>query len=701
MNIFKSIAKSLNITEKQVEKTVELIDEGNTIPFISRYRKEVTGNLDDTTLRNLDEELTYLRTLEKRKEDVLRLIDEQGKLTDEIKEKIEKSIKLQEIEDIYLPFKPKKRTRATMAKEKGLEPLAELILSLNAQDDDIKNMAESLIDEEKEVLNTEDALKGAMDIIAETIAETKEFRDIVRKEARENGGIKSTASGDTKELDKTYEMYFDFAERIKNLKAHRILAMFRGEDEKVLKLEFDFNDEKNQIRILNNLCKDKNYSGYKYIEEALKDGYKRLLLPSIQTEIRNELKEMADTESIKVFAENLKPYIMQPPIRETAMLGLDPGFRTGCKVAVISEYGNVLDYATIFPTKPREDIAGSKKVLKKFIEKYNVKLIAIGNGTASRETESMVASLIEELGKKDLYYSIVNEAGASIYSASKLGNDEFPDLDVTIRGAISIARRIQDPMAELVKIEPQHIGVGQYQHDVNQKQLKETLQTVVEDCVNSVGVDVNTASFALLNYVAGISKSVAKNIVAYKEANGPFKSRKELNKVKGLGPKSFTQCAGFLRIPDSDEILDNTAVHPESYKIAKEIIQEDLNNIDINNKSKELEVGTLTLKDIIEELKKPGRDPRDEMPKPILRSDVLSIEDLEEGMVLKGTVRNVVDFGAFVDIGIKSDGLVHISQMSNKFIKHPSDVVKVSDIVDVKILSIDKEKEKVSLSMKK
>lgn len=699
MNIFKTIANKLNIKEQQVEKTVALIDEGNTIPFISRYRKEVTGNLDDVVLRALDEELTYLRALIKRKEDVLRLIEEQGNLTEEIKESIDKAEKLQEVEDIYLPFKPKKRTRATMAKERGLEPLAEFILSLEHSEKEIIEFAGSLVDEEKEVLNLEDALKGAMDIIAEKISETKEFREIIRTEARENGSISSSLI-ENEEIDKTYEMYFDFSEKIKNLKAHRVLAMYRGESEKVLKLSFDFNDEKNQKRILNMLCKDKDSASYVYIKEALLDGYKRLLLPSIETEIRNELKEIADTESIKVFAENLKPYIMQPPIRDMAMIGLDPGYRTGCKVAVISEYGDVLDHTAIFPTKPREDIKGSKKVLTEFINKYNVKLIAIGNGTASRETEAMVASLIEDLGKKDLYYSIVNEAGASIYSASKLGNQEFPDLDVTIRGAISIARRIQDPMAELVKIEPQHIGVGQYQHDVNQKQLKETLETVVEDCVNSVGVDVNTASAALLNYVSGISKSVAKNIVMYKEENGPFKNRKELNKVKGLGPKSFTQCAGFLRIPDGDELLDNTAVHPESYEIAKKIILEDLDNLDIRKKAEELEVGYLTLKDIVEELKKPGRDPRDEMPKPILRSDVLSIDDLEEGMVLKGTVRNVVAFGAFVDIGIKNDGLVHISELSNKFVKNPSDIVKVSDIVDVKILSIDSKTGKVSLSMK-
>lgn len=698
MNINLKIAKILNVKEKQVEDTIKLIDEGNTIPFISRYRKEVTGNLSDTELRQLEEELTYLRSLEQRKEDVIRLIDEQGKLTDELKAEIEKAEKIQVVEDLYLPYKQKKRTRATIAKEKGLEPLAELILSLEAKNDDIEKLAESLINEEKDVKSTEDALKGAMDIIAETISETKEFRDIVRKEAHTNGGIISTKAIDKE--DATYEMYYEFAERIKHLKPHRVLAMFRGEKDGILKLKYDFNDEENIENILFKLSMNDKYIGYKYLEEALRDGYKRLLLPSIETEIKNELKENADKESIDVFAGNLKPYLMQPPIKDSVVIGLDPGYRTGCKVAVISEHGTVLDYSTIYPTKPREDIKGSKKVLKGFIEKYDVNLIAIGNGTASRETESLAAELIEELGKKDLFYSIVNEAGASIYSASKLGNDEFPELDVTIRGAISIARRIQDPLAELVKIEPQHIGVGQYQHDVNQKELKNTLGNVVEDCVNSVGVNVNTASPSLLNHISGISKSVAKNIVLYKEENGPFKSRKELNKVKGLGPKAFIQCAGFLRIPESENILDNTGVHPESYEIAEKIIGQDLKKLQISRASEELGVGVPTLVDIISELKKPGRDPRDEMPKPILRSDVLSIDDLEEGMILKGTVRNVVDFGAFIDIGIKNDGLVHISQMSEKFIKHPKDLVKVSDVVDVKIIGIDKDRGKVALSMK-
>ena len=698
MSINKKIAEALKVTEKQVEDTIKLIDEGNTIPFISRYRKEITGNLSDTDLRQLDELLIYLRSLEQRKEDVIRLIDEQGKLTDELKKKIENAEKIQEVEDLYLPYKQKKRTRATIAKEKGLEPLAELILSLNAKDNEIEKLAESLLDEEKELVTIDDAIKGAMDIIAEIISETIEFRDIVRIEARTNGGIISSKVPDKE--DSTYDMYYDFAERIKYLKPHRILAMFRGEKEGILKLKYDFNDDLNISKILYILSKDTNYIGHKFIEEALKDGYKRLLLPSIETEIKNELKEMADNESIKVFAGNLKPYLMQPPLKEAVIIGLDPGYRTGCKVAVISEHGKVLDYSTIYPTKPREDIEGSKKVLKKFINKYGVNIIAIGNGTASRETESMVSDLIEELGKKDLFYSIVNEAGASIYSASKLGDEEFPDLDVTIRGAISIARRIQDPLAELVKIEPQHIGVGQYQHDVNQKQLRETLNNVVEDCVNAVGINVNTASPALLNYVSGISKTVAKNIVAYKEENGPFKSRTELNKVKGLGPKAFVQCAGFLRIPESENILDNTGVHPESYNIADKILGEDLKKFQISKKAEELGVGIPTLVDIVNELKKPGRDPRDEMPKPILRSDVLSIDDLEEGMILKGTVRNVVDFGCFVDIGIKNDGLVHVSQMSDKFIKHPKDLVKVADIVDVKIIGIDKERGKVALSMK-
>lgn len=695
MNIEKIIAEKLKISENQVQKTVELIDEGNTIPFISRYRKEVTGNLTDTVLRDLEENLTYLRNLQKRKEDVLRIIEEQGKLTEELKAEIEKAEKLQEVEDLYLPFKQKKRTRASQAKERGLEPLKEYLFNFEDKTRKIEEEAEKYITEE--VPTVKAALQGAMDILAEEISETKEYRDIVRAGAKKGGLL---CEGDPSKDDGTYEMYYEFAERMRFLKPHRILAIFRGEKEGILKLKFDFNDADNMFQILKSICLDKEDPGMEYLQATVIDSYKRLLRPSIETEVKNELKEMADKSSIEIFGDNLRPYLMQPPIKDMNIIGLDPGYRTGCKTAVVSSFGEVLDYGVIYPAKPKADVEGSKKTLKKYIEKYDINLIAIGNGTASRETEQMVVELLAEVGKKDLYYAIVNEAGASIYSASKLGNDEFPDLDVTIRGAISIARRIQDPLAELVKIEPQHIGVGQYQHDVNQKELSETLEKIVEDCVNSVGVDINTASVALLGYVSGITKTTAKNILEYKRENGPFSSRKEIKKVKGIGPKAFTQCAGFLRIPESKEVLDHTAVHPESYDIAVKLLDRDLDKIDYQKTAEELEVGIPTLQDIVAELKKPGRDPRDEMPKPILRSDVLSIEDLEVGMELQGTVRNVVAFGAFVDIGIKNDGLVHISQLSDRFIKDPKEVVKVSDIVKVKIIDIDVERGKVGLSMK-
>lgn len=695
MNIEKIIAEKLKISENQVQKTVELIDEGNTIPFISRYRKEVTGNLTDTVLRDLEENLTYLRNLQKRKEDVLRIIEEQGKLTEELKAEIEKAEKLQEVEDLYLPFKQKKRTRASQAKERGLEPLKEYLFNFEDKTRKIEEEAEKYITEE--VPTVKAALQGAMDILAEEISETKEYRDIVRAGAKKGGLL---CEGDPSKDDGTYEMYYEFAERMRFLKPHRILAIFRGEKEGILKLKFDFNDADNMFQILKSICLDKEDPGMEYLQATVIDSYKRLLRPSIETEVKNELKEMADKSSIEIFGDNLRPYLMQPPIKDMNIIGLDPGYRTGCKTAVVSSFGEVLDYGVIYPAKPKADVEGSKKTLKKYIEKYDINLIAIGNGTASRETEQMVVELLSEVGKKDLYYAIVNEAGASIYSASKLGNDEFPDLDVTIRGAISIARRIQDPLAELVKIEPQHIGVGQYQHDVNQKELSETLEKIVEDCVNSVGVDINTASVALLGYVSGITKTTAKNILEYKRENGPFSSRKEIKKVKGIGPKAFTQCAGFLRIPESKEVLDHTAVHPESYDIAVKLLDRDLDKIDYQKTAEELEVGIPTLQDIVAELKKPGRDPRDEMPKPILRSDVLSIEDLEVGMELQGTVRNVVAFGAFVDIGIKNDGLVHISQLSDRFIKDPKEVVKVSDIAKVKIIDIDVERGKVGLSMK-
>lgn len=697
MNLFEKIAKELSIKVSQVENTVKLIDEGNTIPFIARYRKEVTGNLDDEILRDLDQKLQYLRNLEERKEVVLRLIDELGELTDELKNEIIKAETLARVEDIYLPFKPKKRTRATIAKEKGLKPLADLILDRKLNSSNYEKEVSKFLNEEKEVLTIDDAIKGAMDIIAEQVAEDKDFRDILREDAKENGILISEKG---KEENNVYDMYYEFSEKISKLPPHRILAINRGEKEKALKVSLKLNDEKNIEDIIFALCMDKDNFCYSIIRDAVVDGYSRLLFPQIETEIRAGLKDFADEQSIEVFGKNLKPYIMQSPILDRVVLGIDPGYRTGCKVAVISTTGAVLDHVTIYPTKPQEKIKESKDVLAKLIKKHNVKLIAIGNGTASRETEKVVVELIDELKIKDLFYSIVNEAGASIYSASKLGQEEFPDLDVTVRGAISIARRIQDPMAELVKIEPKHIGVGQYQHDINQKRLNETLSDIIEDCVNKVGVDVNTASFSLLSYISGISGTIAKNLVSYRDENGGFKNREEIKNVKGIGPKAFTQAAGFLRIRNGENPLDNTAVHPESYKIAEKLYGQDLEKINISKVAKELEIGELTLRDIIDELKRPGRDIREDMPKPILRSDVLSIEDLEVGMELKGTVRNVVDFGVFVDIGIKNDGLVHISQISNKYIKHPSEVLKVSDIVTVKILEIDLEKQKVKLTMK-
>lgn len=699
MNIEQVIADKLGITTSQAEKTINLLDEGNTVPFIARYRKEITGNLSDEVLRKFEELLNYSRNLEKRREEILRLIDEQGKLDDELKEAISKAETLQSLEDIYLPYKPKRKTRASEAKRKGLHPLANFLLEGNKREEDILNYATSFINEEEKILTGEDALKGAMDIIAEDVSENATFRNMLRVNFRRKA-ILTTKGVEEKDIDKLYEMYYDFSEKVSSIAPHRILAVFRGEKEGALKLGFLLEDEENIKQIRFHLCKNFEDGVFKYIDEAVKDGYKRLLLPSIETEIKNELKEKADESSINVFGNNLKPYIMQPPIYNRVIIGLDPGYRTGCKVAVISELGEVLDHANIYPAKPFEKVKEAEEILKKLIEKHNITLFAIGNGTASRETEKFVADLISKLGKKDLHYVIVNESGASIYSASKLGNEEFPNLDVTIRGAISIARRLQDPMAELVKIEPKHISVGQYQHDVNQKLLNERLENVIEDCVNNVGVDVNTASWSLLSYVAGISKTVAKNIVAYKEENGAFKNRNEFKKVKGLGPKCYIQCAGFLRIQNGEEFLDNTGVHPESYDIARKIKDYDLDKIEVSKTAKELNVGEPTLLDIVKELKKPGRDPREDLPKPVLRSDVLSIEDLKEGMVLKGTVRNVVDFGCFVDIGIKNDGLVHISNLSDKFVKNPHEVVKVSDVVDVKIIGIDMEKQKVSLSMK-
>ena len=696
MNILQKLSEELDIKYDNVVKTVELLDEGNTIPFIARYRKEITGNLTDETLRQLNDRLTYLRNLQERKDDITRLIDEQGKLTEDMKKQIDEATILTELEDIYLPFKPKKRTRGSIAVELGLQPVADMIMEKTHSLSEIEKKASEFVNGE-EIKTVDDAVSKSLDIIAEFVSEQKVFRDIVRNSFITDGVMKTEEKNEDE--SGTYKMYYDYSEKVKDVKAHRVLAVFRGEKEGFLKVSFILNDDYNIFKIMRKIARANDFESYDLIEKAVKDSYKRLIVPSIETEVRQSMKEMADDESIGVFKSNLKPYLMQPPIKETAIIGLDPGFRTGCKVAVISEYGDFLDSAVIFVTDARKQIQRADETLKDFIDKYNVKLIAIGNGTASRETEKYVSDLLAQIDD-EIFYAIVNEAGASIYSASKLAIEEFPDLDVTIRGAISIARRIQDPLAELVKISPQSIGVGQYQHDVNQKKLKSSLEEVVEDCVNTVGVNINTASSALLNYVSGITKTTAKNIVDYKIENGPFTNRQEILKVKGIGPKAFVQCAGFLRIPESEEILDNTEVHPESYEIAKQIMKYDLNDIDVKKLSEELEVGEPTLRDIIEELKKPGRDPRDEMPKPVLRQDVLSIDDLEEGMIVTGTVRNVVDFGAFIDIGIKEDGLCHISKMSNSYIKNPREVCEVSDTVKVKIIGIDKERGLVSLSMK-
>lgn len=696
MNILQKLSEELDIKYDNVVKTVELLDEGNTIPFIARYRKEITGNLTDETLRQLNDRLTYLRNLQERKDDITRLIDEQGKLTEDLKKQIDEATILTELEDIYLPFKPKKRTRGSIAVELGLQPVADMIMEKTHSLSEIEKKASEFVNGE-EIKTVDDAISKSLDIIAEFVSEQKVFRDIVRNSFITDGVMKTEEKNEDE--SGTYKMYYDYSEKVKDVKAHRVLAVFRGEKEGFLKVSFILNDDYNIFKIMRKIARANDFESYDLIEKAVKDSYKRLIVPSIETEVRQSMKEMADDESIGVFKSNLKPYLMQPPIEETAIIGLDPGFRTGCKVAVISEYGDFLDSAVIYVTDARKQIQRADETLKDFIDKYNVKLIAIGNGTASRETEKYVSDLLAQIDD-EIFYAIVNEAGASIYSASKLAIEEFPDLDVTIRGAISIARRIQDPLAELVKISPQSIGVGQYQHDVNQKKLKSSLEEVVEDCVNTVGVNINTASSALLNYVSGITRTTAKNIVDYKIENGPFTNRQEILKVKGIGPKAFVQCAGFLRIPESEEILDNTEVHPESYEIAKQIMKYDLNDIDVKKLSEELEVGEPTLRDIIEELKKPGRDPRDEMPKPVLRQDVLSIDDLEEGMIVTGTVRNVVDFGAFIDIGIKEDGLCHISKMSNSYIKNPREVCEVSDTVKVKIIGIDKERGLVSLSMK-
>ena len=713
--IFKKIAEELKIRETQVESAVKLIDEGNTIPFIARYRKEATGNLSDETLRDLGERLTYLRNLEARKEEIIRLIDEQGKLTDELTVKIASTMVLSELEDIYRPYRPKKRTRATIAKEKGLEPLANIIY-LQTEKRDLYEIAKEYIDKEKGVETEEDAIKGALDIIAENIADDADYRKKIKSFCFREAVIASKAS---KEDEKSpYEMYYDFKEGILKIPSHRILAINRGEKEGFLKVKIEKPDEKILDYLKKQIIKDYKSMYYEPLSNVIEDSYKRLIEPSIEREIRNDLTERSEEKAIKVFGKNAKQLLLQPPIKGMTVMGFDPAYRTGCKIAVIDKTGKLLDTTTVYPTEPQNDVEGAKNTLKALILKYNVNMIAIGNGTASRESEKFVSDMIKEISGK-IYYAIVSEAGASVYSASKLATEEYPDINVSLRGAISIARRLQDPLSELVKIDPKAIGVGQYQHDVNQKKLSESLTGVVEDAVNSVGVDVNTATPSLLSYVSGINGTIAKNIVKYRDDNGELKSRKELLKVPKLGPSAFKQCAGFIRIFNGDNPLELTAVHPESYEASEKLLtslgysvdsliqkesleklKEDLSKVDISKLAEELNIGVLTLKDIIDEISKPGRDPREEMPKPILRSDVLKFEDLQEGMELTGTVRNVIDFGAFVDIGVKHDGLVHISEMSDKFIKNPYDVVSVGDIVKVKVIGIDKEKQKVSLSMK-
>lgn len=723
--IAQMIAQELNIREGQVQKTVALIDEGNTIPFIARYRKEVTGGLSDEVLRTLGERLTYLRNLEARKQEVKTSIENQGKLTEEIVKSLEEATTLAEVEDIYRPYKQKKKTRATVAKAKGLEPLANIILT-QTEKTPIAEIAEqyinidSLSEEDKKnkdkvVATAEDAIQGALDIIAEIISDNPKYRKQIKRICYREGIISTKA---TKPEEKTaYQMYYDFNEKVNHLPSHRILAINRGEKEEYLKVKL----EKPEDKILDFIARDMikgNTQFTSMLQTTIDDSWKRLIEPSIDREIRSDLTEKAEEQAIKVFGKNAKPLLLAPPLKGMTVMGFDPAYRTGCKIAVIDETGKLLATTTVYPTEPQNDIEGAKKVLKEFINKYDVDIIAIGNGTASRESESFVSDMLKELDKK-VYYAIVSEAGASVYSASKLATEEYPDINVSLRGAISIARRLQDPLAELVKIDPKAIGVGQYQHDVDQNKLTESLTGVVEDAVNEVGVDVNTATPSLLSYVAGINKTIANNIVKYRDENGKLKERKELLKVAKLGKAAFEQCAGFIRIPGGTNPLEITAVHPESYEIAENLlkqigydkkdllnkdklkeIKEKLATVKIPETASKLNVGEMTLKDIIEELSKPGRDTRDEMPKQILRADVLKFEDLKEGMVLTGTVRNVTDFGAFVDIGVKHDGLVHISQLSNSFVKNPSNVVSVGDIVKVKVIGIDTERQKVQLSMK-
>ena len=721
MDIIAKLTEEFGVKKVQIEQAVKLIDEGNTVPFIARYRKDVTGGLNDEQLRSIDERLRYLRGLEERKQEVLRSIEEQGKLTDELKAEIEKAEILQRVEDLYKPFKQKKTTRAGKAKAKGLEPLALIIYMQQTRSGDVLKVAEPFVNPEKEVETAEDAIQGACDIIAEMIADNADLISEVRDRYYKHGLIETEAV-DSEEKT-VYDMYYGKHEAICKIPNHRVLAVNRGEKEGKLKVKVSIDTDS----ILRLLEKDviRHDSIFKpLLIETIEDAYKRLIAPSVEREMRNLLTERAETEAIKVFAGNTEKLLMVPPVRGKRIISIDPGFRTGCKLAVIDETGKLLAYTTIYPTEPKCDVAGTERTLKKIIDKYNIDVIVIGNGTASRETEEVVANFLKK-NSYQIQYTIVNEGGASVYSASKLASEEYPDLDVTTRGAMSLGRRLQDPLAELVKIDPKHIGVGQYQHDMNQKNLSEALGAVVEDCVNRVGVDLNTASPSLLSYVAGISGSVAKNIVAYREENGKFTDRKQLLKVAKLGPKAYEQCAGFLRINDGKEVLDSTSVHPESYEVSKilmkkigisesdikggvQVIDDKIKSAypaksqkeSVRKMAEDIGIGEFTIKDIISELRKPGRDPREDAPPVVFRNDVRSFEDLKEGMEMSGTVRNVVDFGAFVDIGVKNDGLVHVSQLSNKFVKHPMDVVSVGDTVKVRIIGIDKERGKVSLTMK-
>lgn len=714
MDIIQVITQELNVKKWQVEAAVKLIDEGNTIPFISRYRKEATGSLNDEQLRHLFERLTYLRNLEDKKAQVIGSIEEQGKMTPELKKQILDAQTLVIVEDLYRPYRPKRRTRATIAKEKGLEPLANIIM-LQMTDKPLEQEAEAFLSEEKEVKTVEDALAGAKDIIAEHISDEADYRIHIRNLTAQKGSISSSAKNP--EESSVYEMYYEFEEPVKKLAGHRVLALNRGEKEKILTVKVNAPEEDILRYLERKVITRENPHTTPVLKEVVEDSYKRLIGPAIEREIRSDLTEKAEDGAIHVFGKNLEQLLMQPPIVGQVVLGWDPAFRTGCKLAVVDATGKVLDTTVIYPTAPTTEakIKAAKETLKKMIRKYGITLISVGNGTASRESEQVIVELLKEIPEK-VQYVITNEAGASVYSASKLATEEFPNFDVGQRSAASIARRLQDPLAELVKIEPKAIGVGQYQHDMNQKKLGEALSGVVEDCVNKVGVDLNTASASLLEYISGITKVIAKNIVAYREENGRFTSRRELLKVAKLGPKAYEQCAGFARIIGGKNPLDATSVHPESYEAATKLLEklgyqpEDITGGKLSGISKqvkdykkmaqELEIGEITLRDIVKELEKPARDPRDEMPKPILRTDVLDMKDLKEGMILKGTVRNVIDFGAFVDIGVHQDGLVHISEMSEKFIKHPLEAVRVGDVVDVRVLGVDLKKKRISLSMK-